>query len=589
MTILDSFMLALGFQVDDTGLEKFEHRAHSVREASLELASVVGGVLSNAFFELFKNFVDTGAEFEKFGVVLGVLYDSADEGKKAMSWISDFAIKTPYQLADLTQAFIRLKAFGLDPTAGALRVAGDTAAAFGRPLMDAVFAIDDAVEGINRPLRTFGISVKEAGNKVTYSYIKNGQMISKTADKTNKVMVANTIMAIWNERYGGAMDKLSHTWSGMWSNMEDQLTRFKQKMMNSGVFDNIKEALGKVIAIIDKASSDGTVEKFGAWFGWGFEFATRTLKGLWYVLDGVISHTVGWKIAIGALSAVVAGVLVSSLSATISLIWKLTSAMLAFDLSTIAVWGLVAGIVLLIDDLWNFYHGNDSLIGQLSQKFPHAVRYAQAALALFTAAIIALKWETLASMAESIAIVALYAAEWWGAAAAVLAATWPIIAVVAALALVGIAVYEVWKHWDVITQKMRQAWKWVVDEIKAGVNWLVDKVLWLSDKAYNLIKSMPGGEKFLQMSAEIASKATGVPVSNATSTISNSVNAGGGVIGRAGSNVSSNSNHSTSTTEIHAPITVVSPDPDRAGESVQRVLDGKRRKVVRNGQSAVAY
>lgn len=615
MTILDKMMVALGFQVDDSGLQKFENRAASVRDSALSLANVVGGVLTGAFAELFKSFVDTSAEFEKYSVVLGVLYDNVDQGRHAMDWISEFAVKTPYQLADLTQAFIRLKAFGLDPTQGALKTVGDTAAAFGRPLMDAVFAMDDAIEGINRPLRTFGISVKEKGDQVTYSYIKNGQEIHKTISKTNKLVVAATLQAIWNDRYGGAMDKLSYTWSGMWSNMLDQLTRFKQKVMSSGPFTSIKAVLGQVIAIIDKAVSDGTAEKFAAYFNIGFQAVYRTLRAAYWALDEVISHTVGWRVALSALAVVATGILATAIGNTISLIAKLTSTVLAFDAASLGIFLIAGALVLVIDDIYNYYKGNASLIGQLQTQFPYALEVAYAAVVGLIAGFVALKWATITSLVETMSIMALYAVDWGIAAAAAvaagaeivvsaaatavgwiasfgsmaiatLAATWPILAIIAALVLVSGAVILLMRNWQRITNAMAIAWRFVIDEIKEGVQWIIDNVSKLGKIGVNFIRSSPNAASLISSGMRPDSGAN-----PAASFMSNSVNAGGGVIGRAGSNINNSTSQVTHTskTEIHAPITIVSSDPETAGSSVQRTLDQKRRQVVRNGQSAVAY
>ena len=45
---------------------------------------------------------------------------------------------------------------------------------------------------------------------------------------------------------------------------------------------------------------------------------------------------------------------------------------------------LVIAVALLVDELVNFYEGNDSLIGQLSKDYPYALQIAQGALALVT-------------------------------------------------------------------------------------------------------------------------------------------------------------------------------------------------------------
>lgn len=616
MTLLDRFMIALGFQVDDSDLTKFENKTNEVRESVIGLADVVSGVLTSAFGELFKTFVDTGAEFERYSVTLGVLYESADKGREMAGWISKFATQTPFQLDQLTRAFIRLKAFGLDPTDGTLKTIGDTAAAFNRPIEDIVYAFNDAIEGINRPLRTLGISVKETGDKVTYSYLKNGREIHKTVDKNNKLLIASTLKAIWNDRYGGAMDALMTTWSGMMSNLKDQFIRFQQAMMQSGVFDTMKGLLKTILDWVNKAVEDGTAKKFGEAFNAAFLLIVHTGKEFYEVLDAVISHTIGWRIAITGLAFVMAGVLASSIANTISLVIRLIGTVLAFDVATAGIFLMAAALALVIDDLWTYYHGGESLIGQLQQKYPYAIGLAYAAILTLIGAMVALKWSTLTSIGESIVIMGLYAIEWGVAAAsavvsgatmvasaastavawiasfgamalATLAATWPFLAILAAFVLVGGALTLLMLKWDTITKAMGRAWDWLLDKMKAGITWISNKVAGLGNITRGFINALPGGNLVTNFTDSHSSAAQ---PNTASSFLSNSVNSGGGIIGRSGS---SNNNTRTHTiidnSKIEAPITVVSPDPSQAGQSVQKAFDRRKRKLVRNGQSALVY
>lgn len=72
-------------------------------------------------------------------------------------------------------------------------------------------------------------------------------------------------------------------------------------------------------------------------------------------------------------------------------------------------------------------------------------------------------------------------------------------------------------------------------------------------------------------------------------TANNSLNAGGGVVGRAGNNTTNNASSTTNTTTISGTtINVSSSDPAKAGEAVKQELDKMNKQTTRNGQSAVA-
>ena len=103
-----------------------------------------------------RGFVNTAQSFEKYQTILKTTEGSAQAAEKSMQWISEFAVKTPYELDETTDAFVRLRAYGLDPTNGLLQTLGDTSAAMGKPLMQAVEAIADAITGENERLKKFG-------------------------------------------------------------------------------------------------------------------------------------------------------------------------------------------------------------------------------------------------------------------------------------------------------------------------------------------------------------------------------------------------------------------------------------------------
>lgn len=102
-------------------------------------------------------------------------------------WVSDFAAKTPYELAQVNAAFVKLRAYGLDPRNGLLKTLGDTSAAMGKPIMQSVEAIADAITGENERLKEFGIKGSKKKGLVTYEYTdKLGNQRTKSVDSSNR-------------------------------------------------------------------------------------------------------------------------------------------------------------------------------------------------------------------------------------------------------------------------------------------------------------------------------------------------------------------------------------------------------------------
>jgi phage tail tape-measure protein len=76
---------------------------------------MVGGVMGAAGLGLAKNMLDTTAAFEKSLTILKTVEGSAEKAGKSFEWIQDFAQKTPFELQQVTDAFVRLRAYGIDP------------------------------------------------------------------------------------------------------------------------------------------------------------------------------------------------------------------------------------------------------------------------------------------------------------------------------------------------------------------------------------------------------------------------------------------------------------------------------------------
>lgn len=233
------------------------------RRASI-VAGALGGIGAAAVglgFLAARSLIDTASEFERFRTILSTIEGSSAKASKAMEWITTFAAKTPYELAEVTDNFVKLRAYGIDPTNGTLKTLGDTAAAMGKPLSAAVEALADAMTGENERLKEFGITASKAGSKITYRWQQDGKTLTKTVNANNREVIRSTLAAIWNSRYGGAADKLSQTWAGMISGVKDRWTLFKSMVMESGAFDSLKQRLGALLDKFDAMAKSGDLRK----------------------------------------------------------------------------------------------------------------------------------------------------------------------------------------------------------------------------------------------------------------------------------------------------------------------------------------
>lgn len=102
-----------------------------------------------------------------------------------------------------------------------------------------------------------------------------------------------------------------------------------------------------------------------------------------------------------------------------------------------------------------FYEGNETVIGQLNEKYPGAIYAAWAALVARWGRVHRAQVEAIASMVETMAIMAMYAAQWITAhaamAAGALVAYWPILLIIGAIAAVVGGVWYLWENWETVT------------------------------------------------------------------------------------------------------------------------------------------
>lgn len=297
--------------------------------------AAAGGVAAFAGGAVVKGMVDTAAEFERFESILETLEGSKEKAAKSMSWISDFAAKTPYELAGVTDAFVKLKAYGIDPIKGdTLKTLGDTSAAMGKPIMQAVEAIADAVTGENERLKEFGIKASKVGKSFVYEYTdKDGKQRKAKAGAENRDQIRETLKSIWNEKYSGAMDRMSQTWSGMVSNLKDQWARFQMMVMKAGVFDWLKGKLQGFLAKVDEMAANGTLQ------AWAEDVGARMKEafiGIWEAGQQFVGFVVelkdmlgGWKNLMIAVGVVLSGPLLMALASLTGAVWSLGVALYA--------------------------------------------------------------------------------------------------------------------------------------------------------------------------------------------------------------------------------------------------------------------
>src|SRR6185295_14273311 len=206
------------------------------------------------------------------------------------------------------------------------------------------------------------------------------------------------------------LEASANSFDAMWGAFKSGLKQVT-RLASSGIFEGMKRGLDKLNAMF--VDSQGNLTEFGKRVVDTGKTIGRAIVQL--VQDGAV--LVGWLVDLyhhGPLAkAALAGVAIAILG-----------------IKNALAGGVLGVVLLLVDDLIQLQTGGTSVIGMLLDKFPVATRVAGFALAALGGAMVAFKLRAVASMVA--------------VAAANVAAFAPFYAAGAAIALVALAIYEVY-------------------------------------------------------------------------------------------------------------------------------------------------
>lgn len=279
----------------DVATKQLKAMGQALNSMKSTVFSLQGAVAGIGFGALFNNMVNTAATFENLELSLSTVTGSSQKAKEALDWITEFTATTPYEIEEVANAFKKLASYGLEPTKY-LKVLGDTAAAMGKSLNDAVEMFADATTGEFERMKEFGVRAKVEGDKVTFAWSEAGREMTKTVDKTSTA-ISQFIGETFEKRFGGGMELLSKGWTGMWSNLQDQITLFAKAVMDSGVFDYMKERLQGILDTLTRMVKDGSLKTIAQDIGHGIVGAMQKFEGALLKVKSIydsIPDGLGW-------------------------------------------------------------------------------------------------------------------------------------------------------------------------------------------------------------------------------------------------------------------------------------------------------
>ncbi|AQT58722.1 tape measure protein [Cellvibrio sp. PSBB023] len=263
----------------------------------LALAAAAVGIhtITNAFKSMF----ETGDKFERLSLQMEQTMGSLAAGEQATEWVKDFAKNTPLQLQEVTDTFLRLKNFGLDPQAGAMQAIVDQSAKLGKGY--------EAVEGISLALGQAWAKQKLQGEEIL-QLIERGvpvwDLLATTTGKTTAeiqkmseagLLGRDAIKAMIDEmgrQSAGAAAQNMSLLSGYISTLKDEWQLFLNEIAKSGALDYAKEQLRQLIQYIQELKANGELQ----------QWAQRISDGFIALAEATKAVVIGIKDNIGALA-----------------------------------------------------------------------------------------------------------------------------------------------------------------------------------------------------------------------------------------------------------------------------------------------
>lgn len=370
-------LVSLGINADTQGVKNFDSAIGNVKQTMLEasgsagqLASRVGGAVTAlvsmaAVAQGLRSVFEATVEFERLNAALVTVTGSEAKAEEAFSRLSQFTARTPFQINQVTDAFIKLENQGLNSSERAMTSYGDTASAMGKDLDQMIEAVADAAVGEFERLKEFGIKASSEGNKVAFTFKGQTTKIKKDAAEIEEFLIK-----LGEENFAGGMARQMDTLGGKVSNLKDAMFTFAVSVGQAGLSKALQELLGELIGVTN--NSESLAKLIGRTLAKGVQLLTR---GIRWLKDNADRLKPALKaVAIGLSVFKSAGIL-TGIAKAILAFNKLSLAMTGPALKAVLIGGSLLLLGLAIEDLVAFVQGRESLIGDILGDGPEAEEF----------------------------------------------------------------------------------------------------------------------------------------------------------------------------------------------------------------------
>jgi tape measure domain-containing protein len=265
--------LAAQLNSTDNKVKTFGQRISGYWENSVAASGrfmLAMGVAGGAVAALGVVGVKSAADFEQSRVAFETMLGSADKARRMMQDIAKFAKETPFELPEVVAASKQLLAFGFaqEQILPTMRKLGDLAAGLGVPVgqLTNVFGqVRVAGRLMGQDLLQFtnaGVPLIEAlANTMHKPQTEIKQLVEQGKVGFPEVETAINSLTGASSKFGGMMEKQSHTFNGVISNIKDGFGQALRSMIGitsagdviqGGLFDKLKRGAEIVMPIVQR-------------------------------------------------------------------------------------------------------------------------------------------------------------------------------------------------------------------------------------------------------------------------------------------------------------------------------------------------
>lgn len=214
-----------------------------------------GAAVALGGISAFRGIAQVGSEFEDLRDSLNTVFGSINAGKGAFDRILTFSQTTPFQIEDVSRAFIQLKGAGIEPSMDMLQTFADTASTS----VDQLGAFQAMVRLVSRSAAG-GLGLEEI-NQLDDRGIPATKILTEALGVTRlelgefgktaqgAAQMVQLLISGMQERFGGAMEQKMDNLSTKTSNMTIAFKELGNAIFESGLADGLKTLVDRITSL----------------------------------------------------------------------------------------------------------------------------------------------------------------------------------------------------------------------------------------------------------------------------------------------------------------------------------------------------